>query len=173
MRLSLWFICAAIAFALTGCDDSSVNRALEVRCVPNTGFDSDMLCSKPDRPGAEVAVRVNATAQTVQITIVKNDGTWGTKDYILDHCSVVDTWNWKCTETTGKPGGPFYMVREYGMLHDRYYTSLTGGGTTDYYRSSISGLTFWAFHYGIIDMKTALTKTGYSAQALSTFGKEE
>jgi hypothetical protein len=173
MRLSLWFvICAAVALALAGCDDLSVNHVLEVKCVQSTGFDGDKLCLKPNRLGAEIGILVNAATQKVQITIIKNDGNWWIKDFILDHCSVVDTRNWKCSETIAEQEGAPYIVRDYGMVHDRFYSSLTGGDSPDYYTSSISGLTFWALRFGIIDMKSALTRTGYSSQALSAFGKE-
>ena len=72
-------------------------------------------------------MRVNATAQKVQIVVVKNDGNWLINDIILDRCSVVDTGNWKCTETNGQPGGPIYIVKERGMLRGQYYASLEGG----------------------------------------------
>ena len=173
MRLSLSFICAAIIFALTGCDDLATSHALEVHCVRDTGFDENKLCLKPERLGAEVEIRVNTATQKVQITIVKNDGNWFYKDYLLEHCSVVDASNWKCAnEPIGKEGTPLYMVQEYGMSHGRYYTALTGGAPPNYYTSSISGLTFWALHFGFTTAPNALTTTGYSAQALRTFGKE-
>lgn len=172
MRSLLWFvICGAIAFALTGCDDLTTEHVLEIHCVPDTGFNGDKLCLKPDRPGAELEIRINTNTQKVQILITKNDGNWLIKNFILDHCSVVDTRNWKCSDTTGEPSGPIYMVRDYGMIEGRFYTSLTGGGGGDYYRSSISGLTFWALHIGLIDLPTAMTRTGYSAQAMRMFGK--
>jgi hypothetical protein len=169
MRLSLWCICAVILLALAGCDDySNSGNVLEIKCVENTGFDDDKLCLKPNRPGAELAFRVNERTGTALITIIQNDGNWGVKDLFLEHCSVVDTTNWKCTETVGKPEGPLYAVTEYGMVHGRYYRSLTGSpiGTSspDFYTSSISGRTFLALHNNRMDMRSALTVTGYSAE---------
>jgi hypothetical protein len=62
---------------------------------------------------------------------------------------------------------------EYGMIHGCYYRSLTGGGPPEYYTSSISGLTFWELHYGVISLPKALAATGYSARLVSAFGKVE
>jgi hypothetical protein len=175
MRSSLLYICSALVLTnLAACDDlpdAASSRVLEIHCGQNTGFDADKLCLRPDRPGAELEVRVNANTQKVQISILKNDGNWFLKNFILDNCSVVDAGNWKCTETTGKQDGPIYMVREYGMLHQRYYTSLTGGGGADYYTSSISGFGFWALHYGVITLPTALKSAGYSASDVGALAK--
>jgi hypothetical protein len=174
VRPFLWcLICAVVPFGMAGCDDLSTSHAIEVHCVINTEFDNDKLCLKAESLGAEVEIRVNTATQKVQITVVKNDGNWFYKDYLLEHCSVVDRENWKCTgEAVGKPGDSYYMVREYGMSRGRYYTALTGSSPPDYYTSSISGLTFWALHYGFIDPRTAMARTGYSAKALSMFASK-
>jgi hypothetical protein len=172
MRFSLWFICGAIVFGLAGCDDLPLGHVLEVHCAQDTGLDNDKLCEKPDRTGAELKLRVNETTEKVQVTIIKNDGNWWVKNLILEHCSVVDSLNWKCTEANGDPNSPFYMAKEYGMVQGRYYHSLTGGNSPDYYTSSISGLTFWKLYYGLIDLQTALTTIGYSARVISTFDKK-
>jgi hypothetical protein len=175
MRLCLWL--AILSPMLVGCDDlpsTSSQRVLEVRCVVNAGFDANKLCMKPERPGAELEIRVNANTQKVLISIVKNDGNWFSKDYILDMCSVVDSRNWKCTEKPiGNPGGPVYMVRDYGMVHGRFYTSLTGGAPPDYYTSSVSGLTFWELYYGLITWPDALSNTGYSPQLVAEVRKRK
>jgi hypothetical protein len=105
----------------------------------------------------------------VLITIVKDDGNWwaGIKDLLLDNCSVVDEFNWKCRETNGKPEGPFYVVNDYAMVHGRYYHSLTGGGPPEFYTSSISGRTFLKLYYRFFtDAPAALRETGYPAQAV-------
>lgn len=168
MRLPLWCICVVILSTLAGCDDLPVGHVLEIHCVDDVGLNNDKLCLKADRPGAELDIRVNETTQKVLIVVVKNDGNWIVKSAILDHCSVVDERNWECNEKKGQ--APF-MVDAYGMFDGRYYHSLTGGGGVDFFTSSISGLTFLELYFGLIDMPTALTKTGYSAQALQTFGK--
>ena len=115
MRLSLWCICAAILLALPGCDDySHIGNVLEIKRVQGTGFNNDHLCLAPDRAGAELAFRVNATTQKVLITIVKDvkdDGKWGIKDKFLDNCSVVDHLNWKCSETERLPDGHNFFGR--------------------------------------------------------------
>jgi hypothetical protein len=72
---------------------------MEIHCVDGTGFDANKLCLKPDRFGAELAFRVNEKTEKVLITVVKDDGTWGIKDLFLEHCSVVDMTNWKCTDS--------------------------------------------------------------------------
>jgi hypothetical protein len=94
---------------------------------------------------------VNVNRQKVQILIFEKDGRIK-GDFILDKCSVVDGRNWKCDET-GK-----LSVRDYGMVRGRFYTS----SPPDDYTSSISGLAFWALHYGLITWPTALSQTGYS-----------
>jgi hypothetical protein len=160
MRSSLWCICAAILFALTGCDDFPVGHVLVIHCDDDTGFDDNNLCRKPNRPGAELAFRVNEGTQKVIITIVKDDGTWGLRYMPLDRCTVVDDQNWECSD----PGTT--MSRLHGMVHGRYYHSLTGY-PPDYYTSSISGLTFLKLYYGFIRMSDALIATGYSAQAVN------
>jgi hypothetical protein len=172
MRLSLW--CAGLAIVsatLAGCDDLSSSHVLEVHCVENTGFDADKLCTEPARLGAELEIRVNANAQKVQVSIVKNDGNWWKKDFILDNCSVVDTRNWKCNETLGKP--PFQMVEDYGMVRGQFYKSLTGGAGPDYYTSSVSGLAFWALRARLIGWRDALMAVGYSAPVVAQLGKQE
>ena len=126
MRLSFWSICAAILFALTGCDDFPVGHVLEIHCDQDTGFDDDKLCLKPNRPGAELAFQVNERTQKVLITIIKNDGNYAVKDIFLDNCSIVDDINWKCRDTNGKPEGPIYLIDNYAMIHGRYYYTLTG-----------------------------------------------
>lgn len=160
MRLTFWCICAAILFALTGCDYFPIDHVLEIKCDVNTGFDDNNLCLKPNRPGAELAFRVNERTQKVLITIVKNDGNWGVNDFILDNCSIVDDTNWKCRSTNG-------VLNDYSMIHGRYYHTLTGGNPPDFYTSSISGLIFLKLHYGFIGMSSALTATGYSTQVVN------
>jgi hypothetical protein len=164
VRLARYCICAAIIFNLAGCDDASIARVLEIRCVQNTGFDLANLCLKPWRAGAELGINVNVPAQKVQITVLKNDGNWWVKDLILDHCIVINSNNWKCTRAMGKP-----LVEEYNMLHGRYFHSLTGGSPPDYYTSSISGWIFWAHFFGIVNIRRALSMTGYSSEAMRSF----
>jgi hypothetical protein len=159
MRLSLWCICAAILFALPGCD-FPVGHLLEIKCEVDTGFDESKLCLHPERTGAELAFRVNETTQKVLITVIKEDGNWGIKDLLLENCSVVDSGDWKCSNGQ-------YSV--YAMSHGRYYHSL-GGGSPDYYTSSIKGLAFLAVYYGIMNLRDALANSGYSTEALRTFG---
>jgi hypothetical protein len=125
---------------------------------------------KPNRPGSELAFRVNQTTQKVLIAIVKNDGNYGVKDIILDNCSIVDDTNWKCRKTNSLPeSSPFHQVTDDAMIHGRYYHSLRGGGPPNFYTSSIKGLAFLAVYYGLMDLPTALHMTGYSAQALNGF----
>jgi hypothetical protein len=164
MRLSFWCICAAILFALPGCDAFPIDHVLEIHCEVNTGFDDDNLCLTPDRPGAELTFRVNQNTQKILITLLKTMATGGVKDFILENCSVVDDLNWRC-----KNVGTFSSV--YAMAHGRYYHSLTGGGPPEFHTSSIKGIAFLGVYYGLIALPTAMTMTGYSAQALRAFGK--
>jgi hypothetical protein len=169
MGVAPWCICAAILFALTGCDDFPIDHVLEIHCDQDTGFDNGRLCLKPNRPGAELAFRVNERTQKVLIRIIKDDGNYGgAKEFILDNCSIVDDTNWKCREANSRPEtSPYYQVKDYAMIDGRYSHSLTGGGPPNFYTSSISGLQFLALHYGFTRMSAALTATGYSAQAVN------
>lgn len=138
-----------------------------MRCEPDTGLDDNYLCLKPERFGAELEFRVNATTEKVLMTIVKNDGNYFYKDYFLEGCSVVDTTNWKCTD------GPITFRTVHAMSHGHYYDLLTGGHSGDYYKSSISGETLSALRNHSISVLTAMERTGYSRKSLATFDLEE
>jgi hypothetical protein len=144
MRLSLGYICAVILFALTGCDVFPFDHVLEIHCDQDTEFDNNKLCLKPNRPGAELAFRVNERTQKVLITIVKNDGSYfGGKDLFLEHCSIVDDLNWKCRETNGLPeSAPFYHQNDYAMIRGRYYHSLVVALLIST-RRALRGWRFW------------------------------
>jgi hypothetical protein len=124
------------------------------------GFDDDQRCIKVDRPGAELKITVNTNTQKALISIVKNDGNWIVKDFFLDHCSVVTADTWKC-ETRPEERGELRISSLYGTIHGRYYHSLTGGGSPDINTSSISGLAYWAWQYGLISLSNALAWDGY------------
>ena len=112
--------------------NTSTFHVLELKCVSDTGFDDDQRCLKFERPGAELEITVNTNTQKVLISVVKNDGGWIVKDYLLDHCSVITADTWKC-EWSSEGGSPeFRYLTEYGMMHGRYYKSLTGGGSFEF-----------------------------------------
>jgi hypothetical protein len=171
MRLVVGIAIVLFSGTLQSCDNApslSANHILEVKCETNTGFDQDKRCLRPVRTGADLEIRINATTQKVQISIIKNDGNWWVKDSMLENCSVIDATNWKCTMPWGSPRGPVYMLREYGMVRGQYYSSLTGGGGDDYYTSGISGLTYWALHYDLITLTDALKYSGYASTVIPT-----
>jgi hypothetical protein len=171
MRLLVWFACAVIVVMSAGCVDFTAHHVLEVKCWANSGLNDEHLCLKPSRLGAELEIRVNDKTQAVQISVVKNDGNWGGKDFILDHCVVVDFNNWECTNRSEFMADVIYT--KYTMSNGRYYHSLTSrDASTDAYTSSIAGLTFFALYYGIIDQAAALIRSGYSPRVLSGFGKD-
>jgi hypothetical protein len=175
--MRLCFCLAVLAATLAGCDDLpsvGTSRVLEVHCVHDTGLDVNQRCTEIERSGAELEIKVNASTQKVLISIVKNDGDWFIRDILLDMCSVVDGSNWRCHDKPiGTPGQLMYMITEYGMAHGRYYKTLTGGAPPDYYTSSISSLTFWELHYGLITWADALANTGYSAQVVALASKRQ
>jgi hypothetical protein len=43
--------------------DFPIDHVLEIKCDQDTGFDDNKLCLKPNRPGAELAFRVNERTQ--------------------------------------------------------------------------------------------------------------
>jgi hypothetical protein len=143
--------------------NTSTFHFLELKCT-NDGFDDDQRCLKVYKPGAELEITVNKNTQKVLISAVKNDGSWIEKDYLLDDCSVVTADTWKCeVEVTPREAAPELRIYSiYRMMHGRYYWSLTGGGPPNFYTSSISGLAYWAWQYGLISLPNALAWDGYS-----------
>jgi hypothetical protein len=148
MRLLVGCICLAVAWMVGrgGVPDLSAGHVIEVKCKAYTGFNDDYQCLEVNRLGAELEIRVNENTQKVQISVLKNDGNYLLKDFLLNKCSVVDTGNWKCTDGD---------IAEYGMVRHRYYETLSAAGL-DINTSSISGLTFWALHYGLLSEQDAL-----------------
>ena len=61
-----------------------------------------MKCLNFERAGSELEIEVNAHTQRVLVSVIKNDGNWVVKDYILDNCSVVTTETWKCAVNSGE-----------------------------------------------------------------------
>jgi hypothetical protein len=158
-------VTTAISMTLAACNDIptfSTTRVVEVKCVTNTGLDQDKKCLQPERLRSELEIRVNPTTQQVHFSFLNSRGEPYLKDFILDDCSVVDSNNWRCTRTMGERGTSIYMVSEYGMSGKRYHQSLTGNGSPEFYTSGISGLTYWAYRYGLISGTVAMKFWGYS-----------
>ncbi len=156
---------AALALLLAGCDMCSwlsATRVVQIACVKGTGLDKDKRCLKPERLTSEIAIRVNATTRQVHVSFVNSRGEWFRKDFILDDCTIKDAANWSCTKSTGERGTRVYMVSQYGMADRRYYHSLTGQEPA-LYASGISGLAYWAWHFGLIGKDFALRLWGYPA----------
>jgi hypothetical protein len=143
---------------LCGCGTQpQTTRILEVRC--KTELNEDKGCLQIERPGSDIDVTVNTSTQKVQLYIVRNDGNYWVKDFILDKCSIVDASNWKCIDISRFPNNTdhkYDIEYEWGMSRGRYYSNITGGGTPDISKSSISGLPYWAFHLQLIDFSTAV-----------------
>jgi hypothetical protein len=160
-------LAAALSFALAGCDPfaaGSATRVLQVKCVNDTGLDKDSRCLKPDRLSSVLEIRVNPVTRQVHISFPNGRGEWYRRDFTLDDCKVTDAANWSCTKTTGEPGARAYMVAQYGMKDGRYYHSLTSPNAPSFYSSGISGLTYWAWHFGLISKSMAMRFWGYSAK---------
>jgi hypothetical protein len=164
----VWFLLGLLLLAWWDgfLSNTSTFHVLELKCANNTGFDDDQRCLKFERPGAELEITVNTNTQKVLISVVKNDGGWIVKDFVLDQCSVVTAETWKCQ--IGSEGGSseFRYLTEYGMIHGRYYKSLTGGIPPNFYTSSISGLAYRAWQYGLISLPNAMKFDGYSREQL-------
>jgi hypothetical protein len=158
-------IIAALSVALAGCDcPFSATRVVQIKCVTDTGLDQDKRCLKPERLSAEIEIRVNKATRQVHVSFLNSRGEWFLKDFTLDDCTIADSDNWSCTRTIGARGTRAYMVSKYSMTDSRYFHSLTGDGTPAFYASGISGLTYWAWHYGLISKAIAMRLWGYSAQ---------
>ncbi len=157
-------VIAALSLTLAGCNICpwfSGTRVLQVECVKDTGLDRDKRCLKPERLTSEIEIRVNKTTRQVHVSFVNSRGEWYRKDFILNDCAIKDAGNWSCTKTTGERGTRVFMVSEFGMADRRYYHSLTGQDPA-FYASGISGLTYWAWHFGLISKAVALRLWGYS-----------
>jgi len=130
----------AVALLVVGCDlPADTTTVIEVYC-DNSGLDENGNCNKPVRLGAVLEFRVSAAGQATQITIVKNDDNWLVKDIFLDHCTVIDASNWKCT----RPGDEtFWMARGQ-------YAYFLGNSR----KSSIGGLRGWLIRSGILSFET-------------------
>jgi len=128
---------------------TTTRHVIEVRC--DGPYDASYNCTKVDRAGADLELIINPSAQKVQVSVTRNDGTWFVPIAMIMHCDVIDSDNWQCTsETTER------IKSEFAMWHGRYFYSLTGGLPPDYYKAGISGLAYWAYHFGIFDLSTAL-----------------
>jgi len=159
-------VIAALSLALAGCNlcPWSATRVVQIKCANDTGLDRDNRCLKPDRLSSEIAIRVNKATRQVHVSFVNSRGEWYRKDFTLDNCTITDAANWSCTKTIGQRGTRAFMVSEYGMKDERYYHSLKSPDTPSFYSSGISGLTYWAWHFGLISKSIAMRLWGYSAQ---------
>lgn len=162
-RLGLLVI-AALSLALAGCNicPSSGIRVVQIKCVKDTGLDKDNRCLKPESLSTEIEIRVNKATRQVHVSFVNSRGEWYLKDFTLDDCSIKDANNWQCTRKIGERGTQVNMVSKYGMADERYYHSLTGPDSPSFYASGISGLTYWAWHFGLISKGIAMRLWGYS-----------
>jgi hypothetical protein len=159
-------LAAALSLALAGCNPfaaSSATRVLQVKCVNNTGLDNEDRCLKPERLSSEIEIRVNPVTQQVHFSFVNSRGEWYRRDFTLNDCKVTDADNWSCTKTTGERGTRVFMMAKYGMKDARYYHSLTSPDSPSFYSSGISGLTYWAWHFGLIGKGVAMRLWGYHA----------
>jgi hypothetical protein len=141
----------------------SAIRIVQIKCMKDTGLDKDKRCLKPEALSSEIEIRINKTTRQVHVSFVNSRGEWYRKDFTLDDCTITDAANWSCTKTIGERGTRAYMVSKYGMADARYYHSLTSPNTPAFYSSGISGLTYWAWHFGLISKSIAMRLWGYSA----------
>jgi hypothetical protein len=157
-------LAAVLSLALAGCNffPSSGTRVVQIRCVKDTGLDKDKRCLKPDSLSSEIEIRVNKVTRQVHVSFVNSRGQWYLKDFTLDDCALKDSSNWQCTRKIGAAGTQVDMVSKYGMADERYYHSLTGPNSPSFYASGISGLTYWAWHFGLISKSIAMRLWGYS-----------
>jgi hypothetical protein len=159
-------VIAALSVALAGCYcPFSATRVVQIKCATDTGLDQDKRCLKPERLSAEIEIRGNKATRQVHVSFLNSRGEWYLKDFTPDDCTIKDADNWSCTRTIGARGTRAYMISKYGMADKRYFHSLTGDDTPAFYASGISGLTYWAWHYGLISKAIAMRLWGYSAQS--------
>jgi hypothetical protein len=160
-QLSGLLVVAALSMALAGCDVCplfSATRVVQIKCEKNTGLDKDKRCVKPESLSSEIEIRVNKTTRQVHVSFPNSRGEWFLKDFTLDDCSIKDSSNWTCTRRIGEKG-----VSEYGMSDERYYHSLAAQDSPTFYASGISGVTYWAWHFGLISKSIAMRLWGYPA----------
>ena len=153
-------VVAALSMALAGCNvyPFSAIRIVQIKCMKDTGLDKDKRCLKPEALSSEIEIRINKTTRQVHVSFVNSRGEWYLKDFTLDDCSIKDASNWKCAQRIGERG-----VSEYGMADERYYHSLAGKDSPTFHASGISGLTYWAWHFGLISNSIAMRLWGYPA----------
>ena len=161
-QLSGLLVIAALSMTLAGCNlcPFSGTRVVQIKCTKDTGLDKDKRCLKPESLSNEIEIRVNKTTRQVHISFLNSRGEWYLKDVMLDDCSIKDADNWKCTRRIGEQG-----VSVYGMADERYYHSLAGKDSPTFYASGISGLTYWAWHFGLISNSIAMRLWGYPANS--------
>jgi hypothetical protein len=145
-------VALAMVTALTGCDGwNSVEktRVTEVKCKFLTGLNKEYACLYPDKVGADLEIIFNTHTQAVQIIVTKNDDKYFVKDFILKNCIVVNGSNWKCVSDFGD------LATQTHEMHKGRYNYIFKGKYTSYdYTSSINGLPYWLYKFGM-DFKDA------------------
>ena len=123
--------------------DGPAKHASLVVCTPDSQIDNRGFCSKPAMGVADVEIRANVPARTVELTIGNTSPTF------LSNCTMSDAENWVCPSNEG----------ETGMRTGRLYMALNSGGSIAV-TSSVVGWQAFAYRHGLISLGNALQYSG-------------
>lgn len=147
---------------IAGCNSAPSTHVTEIKCG-KSGFSEGYKCQKIERLGAELEIKVNMHTQKVQLTIINDvPDNWLVRDVFLENCSVIDNYNWNCTDILESGPNALFKTKvetKYSMVRGRYH-SMMYNGMFGFYTSSISGIPMYLYRYGLISLESA---TSYNA----------
>jgi hypothetical protein len=112
---------------------------LQLHCAQGSDLNlKTVRCEKPGTTGALIRITVNRMSGAVLIDIVENNNQFiGPPWFFLDRCHVADFSEWRCgnTSITDK------IDLEYGVHNGRFFQSVTGGTSPNFYTAGIQGWT--------------------------------
>lgn len=146
---SIFFIIIiALLWSYVDATPSAVRHVTEFTCIGEP--DDSHNCKDVDKPGADLAIRINSTTQNVHITVERDYGSGWLHDFILTGCNVVDYDNWRCMRGES-------IATEYGMSGGQFYYNLTSVTVPpNYYHSSLTGLVYWLHKWFDLDFRLAV-----------------
>jgi hypothetical protein len=136
-------------------------RVMEIKCVNDDLFDSAKRCNEvaKNQPGTVMDLTVNTSSQHVLIEVVGDNPEGWDRAFILDHCAIVNSNNWKCVSESklGLTMETATLTRsEFGILQGRFYRSYTSKDPPNFYSSSISGWQYWGYWSGLFSLSEAI-----------------
>jgi hypothetical protein len=114
-------------------------------------------CDGPAAVDGPIRVRVNPTSRSVAIW----SGTPTVTQAITGNCTVVDDFNWTCTDRTAEAQQLANSIgADFGEDGGRFYMSVTGGPPPDYYHSSLRGWPYLLYRLRFVNLRKALDLDG-------------